>query len=180
MDKEIWKDIESYEGLYQVSNLGKVKSLERYVNWRNTKKLCKSFILKPYDNSFGYLIVKLCKEGKMRNYRVNRLVAKAFIPNPNNRPEVNHLDGCKYNNCVENLEWCFPKENVAHAYKNNLVKKPIGSECSFAQLTELQVKQIRTLYDTGNYTISDLATHFNVSYSIVWKAIKHVTYKNIH
>ena len=102
---EEWRDIQGYEGLYMVSNLGRVKSL----NYHRTGK---ERIMKPSDNGHGYLFVVLCKDGKDKNCRINRLVAQAFLPNPDNLPEVNHKDENKYNNCVENLEWCDRSYNV--------------------------------------------------------------------
>ena len=102
---EEWRDIEGFEGLYQVSNTGKVKSL----NYRRTGK---EKILKAYPNGHDYLQVKLHKDGKKKSCRVNRLVAQAFIPNPDNLPEVNHKDEDKTNNCVENLEWCSKLYNI--------------------------------------------------------------------
>lgn len=100
--QEIWKDIPNYEGLYQVSNLGRVKSLFKY------KK-----ILKPRQRN-GYLRVSLTKNNKSTNYAVHRLVAQAFISNPNNLPEVNHKDENKQNNCVDNLEFCTRKYNMKY------------------------------------------------------------------
>ena len=106
MKGEIWKDIEGYEGLYQVSNLGRVKSLERTI-WNNGGLYKKSErILKAYDNGHGYLRVELYKEGNREQPLVHVLVATAFLDNADNLPEVNHKDENKYNNCVENLEYC--------------------------------------------------------------------------
>ena len=103
--EEIWRDIKDYEGYYQVSNRGIVKSL----NYNHTGK---EGIMKPHDNGKGYLRVQLCKDGKGKWYRINRLVAQAFLPNPNNLPEVNHIDGNPKNNNVNNLEWCDRKTNL--------------------------------------------------------------------
>ena len=103
MEKEIWKPILNYEGLYEVSNWGRVKSL----------KFGKERILKPGTNKYGYLIVILCKNGKVKSFSVHRLVAEAFLPNPHNYPCVNHKDECKTNNNVNNLEWC------TYTYNNN-------------------------------------------------------------
>jgi hypothetical protein len=111
---EIWKDIQGYEGIYQISNLGRIKSLHRdYTNGR---------ILNPAKNNRGYLRLGLSGNGKVRYDSVHRLVAETFIPNPKNLPEVNHIDGNKLNNRVENLEWVTKGENQAHAYKTGLRK----------------------------------------------------------
>ena len=101
--KEIWKEIKGYEGRYQISSLGRVKSL-------NYNKTGKEDILSP-GNIRGYLHVRLSKEGKSKPFQVHRLVALHFIPNPNNYPEVNHKDENKQNNTVDNLEWCDRKYN---------------------------------------------------------------------
>ena len=110
-EKEIWKDIEGYEGYYMVSNMGNVKSLERTV-WYNGGHYKKSErILKADKEGSGYYQVWLCKDGKRDRYKVHRLVAQAFIPNPNNLPFINHRDENKQNNCMENLEWCSRSYN---------------------------------------------------------------------
>ena len=98
--EEIWKDIDGYEGLYQVSNLGRVKSF-------NYNRTGKEMNLKPVNtcNGFGYLYVNLNKNGKTRLFYIHRLVAKAFLENPDHKSDVNHKDENKTNNCVENLEW---------------------------------------------------------------------------
>ena len=116
---EEWKDIEGYEGMYQVSNLGNVKSLERKVwNGRGCYKTVSEKILKAGNNSDGYLQVILCKDGKDKSYRVHRLVAEAFLENPNNLPEVNHISEDKTDNRVSNLEWVTSKYNVNYGTRN--------------------------------------------------------------
>ena len=107
---EIWKDIQGYEGLYQVSNLGRV------INFKSKKIKCFSLVK-------GYCLVLLSKNGKTSMKRVHRLVAESFINNNNLKEEVNHIDGNKLNNNVENLEWCNHSENMLHSYKNNLHKR---------------------------------------------------------
>lgn len=97
--EEIWKDIEGYEGKYQVSNTGEVKSL----NYRGSGK---TKLLRQTADKDGYKCVIFCKNGKVKGYKVHRLVAIAFIPNPNSLPIINHKDEDKTNNCVDNLEWC--------------------------------------------------------------------------
>ena len=112
MDRvEEWKDIEGYEGLYQVSNLGRVKSL----NYLHTGK---EQILKNRLQNNNYLFVYLCKNSIKKNCSVHRLVAKAFLENPNNYPCVNHIDEDKTNNNINNLEWCTHKHNINHGTHN--------------------------------------------------------------
>lgn len=104
---ETWKDIKGYESYYQVSDWGRVRSLDRTVKdaTRDRHQHLKGKILKETDNGKGYKLVFLNKDRKRRNKYVHILVAEAFIPNPNNLREVNHKDLCKSNNCVQNLEW---------------------------------------------------------------------------
>ena len=112
---ELWKDIKSFEGLYQVSTWGRVRSLDKYIDVkiRNVDKVLKrGKILKPVYYKNGYLTVGLCKNGKVTRFYVHRLVAEAFIPNPENKPEVNHKDEVKSNNYRTNLEWMTTKENI--------------------------------------------------------------------
>lgn len=118
---EIWKDIKGYEGQYQVSNLGRVKSLDRYVPCNRGVTLLKSQIMKPMERK-GYLRVSLSKDNKDTAFSIHRLVADAFVDNPDNKPQVNHIDGNKQNNIASNLEWCTNGENQLHAYKTGLHK----------------------------------------------------------
>ena len=111
---ELWKDVKDYEGLYQVSTLGRVRSIDKYVNAkiRNIDKVLKrGKILKPVYNKGGYLKVDLYKNGKGTGFLVHRLVAEAFISNPDNLPLINHKDEVKDNNYPYNLEWCTDDYN---------------------------------------------------------------------
>lgn len=111
--KETWKDIKGYEGLYQVSNLGRVCSLPHEVLCRNKRVLhFDGKMLSLSQCRGGYLSVVLCKNGIPKTYRVNRLVANAFLPNKDNKPQVDHIDGCRVNNCAINLKWATSKENM--------------------------------------------------------------------
>lgn len=127
---EVWKDIRDYENLYQGSNLGRVKSFDRWVKGRNgSVRLIKGRILKQCTDKDGYLQVVLCKNNKQKTYKVHRLVAETFIPNTDNLPCINHRDECKTNNNVENLEWCDCKYNSNYGTRNKKValkkKKPV-------------------------------------------------------
>ena len=118
---EIWKDIPGYEGLYQVSNLGRVKSAERKVGWEFYNKPCarkhKERIIVAEVAKNGYKRVGLSKDGKRTRYHLHRIIAKAFIPNPNNYPVINHKNGIKTDNRLENLEWTTYSENNYHAWR---------------------------------------------------------------
>lgn len=124
--QEIWKPIKNYEGLYSASNTGKIKSLHyKHKNMEKTLNLSKQ--------SCGYLKVELYKNGKSKIYYVHRLIAETFIQNPDNLPQVNHIDGNKLNNNVNNLEWVTASQNQIHAVKNRLhapsyFKGKFGSE----------------------------------------------------
>lgn len=124
--EEIWKDIKGYEGLYQISNFGNIKSL---VGWNGNKYIKKYYkrekILKKSFSTTGYLKIGLKKDGKFKNYKVHRLVAEAFIPNPCNYPIINHINGNKIDNRIENLEWCTYSYNTKEAYKLGLNFKKI-------------------------------------------------------
>ena len=113
--EEIWKDIEGYKGLYQVSNKGRVKSL-----YKGSER-----ILKPKLNTNGYLRVRLYKNRDLQNRYIHRLVAEAFIPNSQNKPQVNHKDENKKNNCVENLEWITCIDNCNYGTRNERVSRKI-------------------------------------------------------
>lgn len=115
--EEIWRDIDGYEGLYKVSNLGNIKSL----NYRRTGK---EEILKAEINN-GYLYVILYKERKIKLYLVHRLVAIAFIPNPYNLPEINHKDEDRTNNIVSNLEWCNRQYNNIYGKRLQSISKKV-------------------------------------------------------
>ncbi|MBO5138700.1 MAG: HNH endonuclease [Bacilli bacterium] len=120
---EDWKDIKGYEGYYQISSLGRVKSLTRVVVCKNKHKFtCREKILKLNTRN-GYYVVNFQKEGLKRSFQIHRLVAIHFINNPQNKPQVNHIDGNKKNNNVNNLEWVTIKENINHAFNIGLSSK---------------------------------------------------------
>lgn len=137
--KEIWKEIKGYEGYYQVSNKGQIRSVQRVItlitrDGKDRPSVFKGKILKQTDetkNRHNWLprkFVQLSKDGIRKRYYVHRLVAETFIPNPQSLPEVNHKDGDPFNNNSYNLEWVTKKENINHAFENKLIKteKPVA------------------------------------------------------
>ena len=171
---EIWKDIAGYEGYYQVSNLGRVKSLDRIVKreYRGNTTV-KGRILKFNLNHKGYPIVYLYLNSKQKTISVHRLVAMAFIPNPKNKPEVNHIgllpdgrEGNKLDNRVISLEWSTGKDNLEHAKKNKLFKSQKGESNPFSKLknedilairnSNLKLKPLSEIYSISMTTVSDI------------------------
>lgn len=129
---EVWKDIQGYEGLYQVSNLGRVRSLERITKRFNGFKICEykdgNKILKLSKNNKGYLTIGLCKDGKEKKCKVHRLVAQAFIPNLYGLPQINHKDENKENNIVSNLEWCNNKYNSSYGTRGKRISEKLKKQ----------------------------------------------------
>jgi hypothetical protein len=122
---EEWRDIKGYEGLYQISNLGRVKSLICWCGNKNIKAYRqREKILKTKPKKNGYLVVTLRYQNVIKYKSIHRLVAKAFLPNPNNYPVVNHIDGNKTNNNINNLEWCSYSHNTKEAIRIGLMPKP--------------------------------------------------------
>lgn len=142
---ETWKDVIGYEGLYQVSNLGNVKSNTTQVNHFSGKRIRNGRYIKQTKNKQGYMRVMLWRDNKCKCFRVHRIVAENFIPNLLNVSEINHIDCNKQNNNVENLEWVTSKDNKAHAMKNGLNSSARG-ENSISPLTNEQVIEIRSQY----------------------------------
>lgn len=124
---EQWKDILNYEGLYQISDLGRVKALEKRVF--NLNKICiyKPLIIKSFVTKRGYFEVRLCFNNTSKAKKIHRLLAEYFIPNPSEKPQVNHIDSNKLNNKISNLEWVNNRENTCHRIKkSNFTSKYIG------------------------------------------------------
>lgn len=127
---EEWKDIKGYEGYYQISSFGRVKSLSRIVNSSYGKtRVIKERILILRRDKDGYMIVTFCINNQRTTHKVHRLVAEAFIPNPENKPTVNHKNGDKAKNYVDNLEWATDKEQMTHRVKVLGQNKAPSSKC---------------------------------------------------
>lgn len=145
---EIWKDIKGYEGLYQVSNLGRVKRLKRAVrnNVYGGMRIVDEKILSATDNGHGYKLIGLRKDGGRKNHYVHRLVATAFIDNPHDFHYVNHIDRDRSNNVVDNLEWCTQLENISHSVENMKKRK------SESRVTNTGEKYISRRLEHGKHT----------------------------
>lgn len=172
---EIFKDIPGYEGIYQVSDNGKVKALSVLKYWGRVKQKRREVIFKPTVRKHGYAEVVLYGE-KRRNYGVHRLVAITFIPNPNNKPQVNHIDGNKLNNHVSNLEWATAQEQADHAISLSLVNS-VGENNPNSKLTKDQVLEIRSL--KGKFTHNELSKMFNVHPGAIQKIQLRIAWKHI-
>lgn len=166
-----WKDVQGYEGCYKISNFGEILGLPR----NGTVKYPK---LKKQSKWGDYLQIELSLNGTHKKYTVHRLVAKAFVPNPNNLPEVNHKDGCKSNNNASNLEWTTRKGNSDHAFSNGLMH-PAKGENGNHKLFNKDIEDIRMLYDTGNYSQLDLAERYNINQSQVSRIITKRRWKHL-
>lgn len=118
MNNEIWKDLKDYEGLYQVSNFGRIRNISRLVNDNGGLNIIKQKILKPSKDSSGYLQIVLTKNKIRKSYKVHRLIALTFIPNPKNFLQINHKNENKLDNRAENLEWCTHKYNCNYGTRN--------------------------------------------------------------
>lgn len=163
---EEWRDIEGYDGKYQISNYGRVKSFK-----------CKTpHILKPFLSRDGYLKNNLCLQGKQCPRAVHRLVAQVFIPNPDNKPQINHVDGVKWNACSTNLEWATNSENQCHAYNTGLQVARRGSDVNFAKLTNEQVIYIRENPD--NLSVRQLGEKLGLDRRTISNVQRGKSYRN--
>lgn len=167
---EIWKTISGFND-YEISSDGRVKS----------HKYGRPVILKPRITYDGYVWYNLCLNGRQYTKRANRLVAEAFIPNPDSKPTVNHKDGNKLNNTVDNLEWATREEQMQHAYKYGLKKPVRGCAQGNHLLTENEVREIRLTYKSHSkeYGMLALAKKYGVSAVTIDKCVRGVTYRDV-
>ena len=175
MTEEVWRDVKGYEGLYQVSNMGLVKSLERKNNYGRTVK---ERILKPAFDGWGYLVVTLCAGGKRKNLMVHRLVCEAFNDNRDEKPEVNHINENKTDNRACNLEWSTRKENCNHGTRNErsakALSKSIGQYTRDGELVKIwpsvSAVQRQTGFSQGNICKAANGKYKQV-YGFRWKYV---------
>lgn len=169
LPSEVWVDILGYVGLYQVSNFGRVKVVGK-------KNFFFPSLLKQTLNSSGYYVVRLYNKSKFKDYPIHRLVAVSFISNPDKKPTVNHKNGIKIDNRVDNLEWATNKEQSAHAIKTGLVKKK--RRYYGVKLKPKDVNEIRIFYAENN-TIISIANKFSVGRQTIRKVVKFMSWKKI-
>lgn len=167
MQNEIWKDVVGYENIYQISNLANVRSVDRVVLTRRGPKKYKSKLLTPHIANSGYKEIRLNNSDGGKTYLLHRLVALAFLENPDKCKIVNHIDGDKTNAIAENLEWCDYSKNNKHAYDSelNTNKKIISQETR---------SEIREIYFSQKITQSKLARRYNVSQNTISKIVRGV------
>jgi hypothetical protein len=176
MSKEIWKDVNGYEGYYQVSNIGNVRSLDR-PSTSPVNKIELGTQLKPSIKR-GYSCVVLQKDGERKHTSIHRIVAQAFICNRENKPQVNHINGVKSDNRAKNLEWATSSENIQHAYKTGLSISRTGQRHHFSKLKKEDIPLIRSLF--GSLSSKVIGARFGVSrgcidsikYGITWNHTK--------
>lgn len=155
---EFWRDIDGYEGVYQISNFGRIKSIER----GNRKEK----ILKPSPNTHGYLKVTLSRFNVKKDCIIHQYVATYFVENPYFLSQINHKDGDKRNNFYGNLEWCTQSENTKHAYNNRLILHRVGEGIINSKLTDDQICEIRK-YRSDGLKLIDISKKFGVSISTI-------------
>lgn len=178
---EVWKDVISLKGLYEISNRYRIRSLDKdIVNSIGRKCFIKGVILNPIIpiNRYPYITIREGK--KKRNIYIHRLIAIHFLPNPENKPCVNHINGIKSDNRIENLEWCTVSENSIHAFKNNLQVIKKGEDCCNSKLTEKNVIAIKRLYRLNRkFNRSRVAEKLNVNVNTVMGIIKNRNWNHI-
>jgi len=170
LTKEIWKDIIGFEGYYQISTLGNVRSLDRVVTHKRGSRTVRKQNMTPCASTFGYTFFCLRINSIPKNFKTHRLIAQAFIPNPENKPQVNHINGIKNDNRIENLEWCTNSENQIHAYSLGLNIAAKGINKFNSKLTDQIVLEAKQKHINENISFAKLAKEYNVSKS----AIRHI------
>lgn len=185
-----WQDIPGYEGLYQASISGFIKSLDRTVKCRGSKqRVIPGRIIKSHKKNNGYIFVRLTKNKKSKNKYLHRLVLKAFSNKNEWKDTVNHIDGNKENNCLSNLEWASRSENLKHAYKNGLnkvteyqksqtSKANRGSKQHFSRLSEENIPEIRDLYSSG-MTYEQIGEKYSVHRETIGNIIRGNTWRHV-
>lgn len=172
----MWKGIENFGEYYEISTVGELKSIERIIDYGKIKAVRPSRILKFREGKYGYLYTVISVNKVRKTLKPHRLVALAFIPNPENKPEVNHINGVKTDNRVENLEWCTEKENINHAYKIGLRKGKRGESSHYSKLTQELVNEIKYAYKNENISQLKLGVRYDVSQSQIFRICNNINW----
>lgn len=175
---EKWRNIKGYEKLYQISDLGRVRSLDKKILHLGSYRTIKGKIIKSHINSKGYYRIDLHDNKKKKKYLISRLVGFAFISIIKNKPNINHKDGNAQNNNASNLEWCTQKENVIHAMKMGLMKMN-GEDNPQSKLTEKQVIEIRNKYKSGDFHEKELAIKYGINSGTISEIINRKLWRHI-
>ena len=177
---EQWKDVSGYEGYYQVSSLGRIRSLDRRVRLRDLTRMCSGKVLKQTAVQLGgiqYYQVSLSVKNIIKHRLVHRLIAQTFIPNPKNKEQVNHIDFNGLNNRLENLEWTTPKENSRHSMHRYI--PPAGERNGQSKLTIESVLEIRKTDLAGTLNKQELAKDYGVCVRTIDNIITRATWRHI-
>lgn len=177
MNIEIWKDVKGYEGIYEVSSFGRVRSVDRFAfHWRGGKRIVKGKILIQCNRGEGYLCVDLSKKSKKTTYLTHRIVAISFL-GLNKKLEVNHKDSNRHNNSIENLEWSTRSENMKHASifgNHNAISSPkMAKKLNVEKVLSIRLKSLNGISQR------DIAKEFSIARSNVCSIVNRKTWKNI-
>lgn len=180
-EQEVWKPVVGYEGCYEVSNLGRVRSLGRYVRGKNGSRIFRiGRVLKQSLNRHGYYTVILCKQSKMKHFRTHRLVLQSFTVSMPCTIDARHLDGSRTNNQLSNLAWGTRKDNAEDRDRHGRTYRgPRGHSEWTSKLTPYQAKQIIHLYESGEFTQVELASMFKVTAPNISSIIRGRTWRAI-
>lgn len=175
---EEWRDIKNYEGKYQASSSGRIKSLifkNKVAQFERDKVLKQAL----RGSKGKYYFVELFKHNKGKKFQTARLVAGAFIPNPGNKPQVNHKNLNKLDNRVENLEWCTQSENILHSFANGRVPL-FGEKAPWSKLTENQIRQMRLIWKAEEgIPQRKIAKMFNIDQALVSRIVNNKAWKHV-
>lgn len=173
---EIWKDIPQYEGMYQASNLGNIKSLKRKKwNGFDYQEVIEKILSQKLHE--GYKYVNLCKKGEQKLIGVHRLVALAFLNNPDNKKYVHHKDNNPQNNNVDNLEWCTQKENISYSVQQGRFNQ--GTLSPRTKFTEADITEIRKRIESKEISQNKIAKELGVSQNCISEIVNRKTWKHI-